>query len=56
MSLSCAVQLCKRQVDFSDTPGKGHSVEMGHISALYYADSYLTGGHIGVVNTGEEQN
>lgn len=29
---------------------------MGHISAVYYADYYLTGGHIGVVNTGEEQN
>lgn len=29
---------------------------MGQISALYYADYYLSGGHIGVVNTGEEWN
>lgn len=35
---------------------KEHPVEMGQISALYYADYYLSGGHIGVVNTGEEWN
>lgn len=29
---------------------------MGHISGVYYAGYYRTGGHIGVVNTGEEQN
>lgn len=29
---------------------------MGHISAVFFADSYLTGGHTWVVNTGEEQN